>query len=73
MLNTKEDELAIERGLLIKEYPSKWKQAKSVAIRADKDSYAEGTAFEYACRLFLQLGGKQEGNFYGLLNAESIK
>ena len=55
------DELAIEKGYLIKEYPSKWKQAKDAAIRMDKSEYGlgEDSAFSVACRLFLELGGKR--------------
>lgn len=67
-----EDLLAIERGLLIKDYPVKWKQAKSQALRADKLSYSEDSAFELACRFFLELGGVMQGNFYGILNSEKL-
>lgn len=73
MINTKSDELAIERGLDIKNYPVKWKQALDIALRADKDSYTEGNAFEYACRCYVELGGQSANNFYGLLNEEIIK
>lgn len=54
------DELAIEKGYLIKDYPSKWKQAKDTAIRMDKSEYSEESAFALACRLFLELGGKRD-------------
>ena len=55
------DELAIEKGYLVKEYPSKWKQAKDIAIRMDKSKYGlgEDSAFSVTCRLFLELGGKR--------------
>ena len=66
------DELAIERGLKIREYPGKWKTAKDIALHARKDKYAEESAFELACRNFLELGGEMSANFYGLLNSEII-
>lgn len=68
----KTDELAIERGLKIRDYPGKWKQAKDVALRMPKDSYPEDTAFDLSHRLFLELGAESGLPYYGLLNADRL-
>ena len=52
------DEIAVGRKLLISNFPTKWKQAKDAAMMADKDTYAEKSAVDLACRLFLEFGGK---------------
>jgi len=54
------DELALEKGYLIKDYPTKWRQAKNMAIQKDKKDYSEDSAFALACRLFLELGGQRK-------------
>lgn len=61
------DELAIERGCDIHNYSGKWCRAKDIALRADKASYPEGSAAEYAYRLFVELGGHMAKGFYGVL------
>ncbi len=68
----KTDELAIERGLQIREFPTKWKQAKDMALRMRKDRYAEESAFEWACRVYLELGGESKQPFYDVLNSQVL-
>ena len=72
MFDKKEDELAIERGLKIRDYPGKWKTAKSLALRTRKDKYPEESAFELACRHFVELGGEMQKPYYDVLNSETL-
>lgn len=55
------DNTALEMGLDIINYSGKWKEAKRLAFSTDKRDYQEGelTAFNVACRLFLELGGER--------------
>ncbi len=66
------DEMALERGLKIREYPGKWSQAKNLALNYRKDKYEEDTAFALAYRLFLELGGESGKPIDGLLDSEFI-
>ena len=66
------EHLAIERGLLICEYPGKWKDALDIAIRARKDEYTEESSFEFACRVFVELGGESRQPFYDVLNSDVL-
>ena len=67
------DRLAIERGLQIREYPTKWKDAKDIALRTRTDKFPEESAFELACRVFVELGGGMQKPFYDVLNSEVVK
>lgn len=66
------EQLAIERGLLIREYHGKWKDAVGIALRARKDEYDEESAFEFACRVYLELGGESRQPFYDVLNSQVL-
>ena len=69
---TKTDELAIERGLQIKEFPSKWVDAKDLALLRLKHYHSEESAFELACRFFLELGAETSAGYYDLLEAKYL-
>ena len=66
------DQLAIERGLQIREYPGKWDKAKDIALRTRTDKYNEESAFDLACRIFLELGGESKQNYYDILNSDVL-
>lgn len=66
------EEVAIQQGLDIRNYGGKWRRAKDMALRAEKDSYPEGSAALYAYRLFMEMGGGNNGGFYGLLNEDTL-
>ncbi|MDQ3130527.1 MAG: hypothetical protein M3Q99_07180 [Acidobacteriota bacterium] len=66
------DQLAIERGLQIREYHGKWNAAKEIALRTRTDKYAEESAFELACRIFVELGGEMRKPFYDVLNSQVL-
>jgi hypothetical protein len=73
MFDQKVDELAIERGLQIREFPGKWKTAKSHALWTRKDKYPEESAFEAACRIFVELGGEMQKPYYDVLNSANVE
>ena len=66
------DQLAIERGLQIREYHGKWNAAKDIALRTRTDKYPEESAFEAACRIFVELGGESKLNCYDVLNSDCL-
>jgi len=69
----KVDELAIQRGLKIKDYPNKWESAKNLALLVGKHTYKEESAFEAACRMFLELGGESDKGFYDVLEGNFLE
>lgn len=57
----KYDNKAIGKGLDIKNYPVKWRQARDLAIKEKSVSTPKSffiTHFDLACKNFLELGGQ---------------
>jgi hypothetical protein len=57
LLKGKFNKKAISEGLLIKDYPVKWRQARELAVKEKEVRWSKTPVFRIACKFFLELGG----------------
>jgi hypothetical protein len=65
------NEKAIKRGLHIKDYPVKWRQARELTLSDESYRPPTKTIFDEACKTYVELGGGASKEFIASLEKEN--